>query len=177
MLSSNFARRRMSPLAAAVLSVSLLAGGSAFAQAQQAPAPTAGQIALAKQLVEVNGESRAFDGVIGNIVDGAAVSFLSTNPDLAKQLREAAIAVRPEFEKRKGEILQILATAYAGRFSEAELKEAVTFYRTPTGQRLVAERPAIFQQAMQGIQAWGAKLNAEAMERIRAEMRKKGYDL
>ncbi|MFG1433166.1 DUF2059 domain-containing protein [Xanthobacter sp. V2C-8] len=180
MRSSNFASRRFGLLMAAVVSVSVLGGalaGPGAALAQQAAAPTAVQIDLAKQLVEANGEVRAFDGVIANIVDGAALSFLSTNPDLAKQLREVAIAVRPEFEKRKPELLQILAVAYAARFSEAELKEALTFYQTPTGRKLVSDRPAIVQQAVQGVQGWGAQLNAQAVERVRAEMKKKGFDL
>ncbi|MFG1418478.1 DUF2059 domain-containing protein [Xanthobacter sp. V0B-10] len=180
MRSSNFASRRFGLLMAAAVSVSVLGGalaGPGAALAQQAAAPTAVQIDLAKQLVEANGEVRAFDGVIANIVDGAALSFLSTNPDLAKQLREVAIAVRPEFEKRKPELLQILAVAYATRFSEAELKEALTFYQTPTGRKLVSDRPAIVQQAVQGVQGWGAQLNAQAVERVRAEMKKKGFDL
>lgn len=180
MRSSNFTHRRFRLLAVAAVSVSVLAGALAapgMAVAQQAAAPTANQIALAKSLVEANGEAHAFDGVIANIVDGAALSFLSTNPDLAKQLRDVAIGLRPEFEKRKPEILQILATAYASRFSEAELKEALAFYNTPTGKKLVSDRPQIVQQAVQGIQAWGAQLNAQAMERVRAEMRAKGFQL
>jgi len=179
MRSSNFAHRRFGLLLAAAVSVSALSGtlaGPGAALAQPA-APSAAQLALARDLVEANGEAHAFDGVIANIVDGAALSFLSTNPDLAKQLREAAQAVRPEFEKRQPEILQILATAYATRFTEAELKEALAFYRTPTGRKLVTDRPAIVQQAVQGIQAWGAQLNAQAVERVRAEMRKKGFDM
>ncbi|MFG1394298.1 DUF2059 domain-containing protein [Xanthobacter agilis] len=179
MRSSNFAHRRFALLMAAAVSVSVLSGafvGPSLAVAQQA-APSPAQIALAKDLVEANGEAHAFDGVIANIVDGAALSFLSTNPDLAAQLRDVALAVRPDFEKRKPEILQILATAYASRFSETELKEALAFYRTPTGKKLVSDRPAIVQQAVQGIQAWGAQLNAQAVERVRAEMHKKGFDL
>ncbi|MFG1479189.1 DUF2059 domain-containing protein [Xanthobacter sp. V4C-4] len=179
MRCSNFAPRRLGLVMAAAVSVSVLAGAVSapgVALAQQA-APTPAQVALARDLVEANGEARAFDGVIANIVDGAALSFLSTNPDLAKQLRDVAIAVRPEFEKRQAEIIQILATAYASRFTEAELKEALAFFRTPTGKKLVTDRPAIVQQAVQGIQAWGAQLNAQAVERVRAEMRKKGFDL
>lgn len=177
---SSFAHRGLGAIAAAAVSVSILAGaslGAAPAFAQQAAAPSAAQLALAKDLVQANGEARAFDGVIANIVDGAALSFLSTNPDLAKQLRDVAIALRPEFEKRQAEILQIVATAYATRFTEAELKEALAFYRTPTGKKLVADRPALVQQAVQGIQAWGAQVNAEAVERVRAEMKKKGFDM
>ncbi|MFG1332918.1 DUF2059 domain-containing protein [Xanthobacter autotrophicus] len=153
-----------------------------FALAQQAqPAPAAkvspAHLQLARDLVAVNGEARAFEGIIPNIVDGAALSFLQTNPDLAKQLREVAIIVRPEFEARQSEIVDILAIAYTRHFTEAELKEAIAFYRTPTGAKLVQDRPIIVQEAVQGIQAWGAQVNAQAIERVRAEMRKRGVDL
>ncbi len=173
--------RRVSGLfAAAALSAALLAGsplGASVALAQQAAAPTTTQVDLARQLVMANGEARAFDGVIGNIVDGAALSFLQTNPDLVQNLREAAIAVRPEFEKRNGEIIDLLAKVYAQRFTEAELKDALAFYSSAVGKKLVQERPIIVQEALRQIQAWGAELNGEAVERVRAEMRKKGFDL
>ncbi len=171
-------------LAAALLAATLSGAGlvtgatPASAQAQPAAAqPSAAQIALATQLVEVNGEARAFDGVIPNLVDGAALSFLRTNPDLAKQLREVALALRPEFEKRKPEIIRILATVYAVRFTEQDLKDAIAFYQSPVGKKLVEDRPQIVNEAVQNIQAWGAQANAQAVERVRQEMKKKGVDL
>ncbi|GGF60514.1 hypothetical protein GCM10007301_20330 [Azorhizobium oxalatiphilum] len=139
--------------------------------------PTSSQLQVARELVEANGEVRAFDGVIPNLIDGAALGFLQTNPDLAKKLRDTALALRPEFEKRKSEIVDILATAYAQRFTEAELKEALAFYSTPVGKKLVSDRAQIVQQAVTSIQQWGAKLNSDAMNRIREEMKKQGYDL
>lgn len=184
MPSFRHPRRGSGLFAAAALSAALLAGsplGVSMAHAQPAAAPaaapSAAQIDLARQLVVANGEARAFDGVIGNIVDGAALSFLQTNPDLVQSLREAAIAVRPEFEKRNGEIIDLLAKVYAQRFSEAELKDALAFYSSAVGKKLVQERPIIVQEALRQIQAWGAELNGEAVERVRAEMRKKGFDL
>lgn len=154
----------------------VLSATGALAQAV-GPAPTPSQMQVARQLVEANGEARAFDGVIPNIVDGAALGFLQTNPDLAKQLRDSALAVKPEFEKRKGEIVDIIASAYASRFTEQELKDALAFYSSPVGKKMVSDRTQIVQQSVVNIQAWGGKLNAEAMERIRAEMKKLGYDL
>lgn len=172
-------------LGGTLLLAAAVCGATVSAEAQPAPQtaarpaakPSAAQLQLARDLVAANGEARAFDGVIPNLVDGAAASFLQTNPDLAKQLREVAILVRPEFEKRQGEIIDLLATAYAVRFTETELKEATAFYRTPTGVKLVQDRPVIVQEAVQGIQAWGAQLNALAVERVRMEMKKRGYDL
>jgi len=175
MRSSPFARRGARRLVAGVLAASLLAGGASVAFAQAAP--SAAQLALARDLVEANGEAHAFDGVIANIVEGAAASFLTTNPDLARPLREAAQTVLPEFVKRQDEIVQILSKAYASRFTDAQLKEALAFFRTPTGKKLVSDRTAIIQETVQSIQAWGGQLNAQAVERIRAEMKKKGYDI
>ncbi|WP_051356305.1 DUF2059 domain-containing protein [Azorhizobium doebereinerae] len=158
-----------------LFALGLMAQG-AFAQSVATP-PTASQMQVARQLVEANGEARAFDGVIPNLLDGAALGFLQTNPDLAKQLRDTALALRPEFEKRKGEIIDILATAYAQRFTEQELKDALAFFSTPVGKKLVTDRTQIVQQAVTSIQAWGGKVNADAMNRIREEMKKQGYDL
>lgn len=158
-----------------LFALGLMASG-ALAQTA-APAPSASQLQVARQLVEANGEVRAFDGVIPNLVDGAALGFLQTNPDLAKQLRDTALALRPEFEKRRTEMVDILATAYAQRFTEAELKEALAFYSTAVGKKLVTDRQQIVQQAVGNIQAWGAKMNTDAMNRIREEMKKQGHDL
>ncbi len=185
-------RGRLARVAALAIlaAVPALAGSAAHAQAQMAqapaapakppapaPAPSAAQMSLARELVSINGEARIFDGIVPSIVDGAARFFLQTNPDLVKPLTEAAAAVRPQFEQRQSEMLDLLAGIYATRFSEAELKEAIAFYRTPVGQKLVAERSVIFPQAMRSIQAWGATLNGEAVEAIRAEMKKRGHDL
>lgn len=162
---------------ALILGLALLSAPAAMAQAQTAAKPSAAQVALARQLVEANGEARAFEGVIPNIVDGAALSFVQTNPDLAKSLREVALSLRPEFEKRGSEIVDIIANVYASRFTDAELKEALAFYQTATGKKLVAERANIVQTTVQAIQAWGAQMNGLALQRIREEMKKRGVDL
>lgn len=181
MRAQTFARRAglglLAALAVTAAPLGLAPLRPVSASAQQAAQPSAALIAIAKELVVANGEARAFEGVISEIVNGAARSFVPTNPDLAKPLSDVAQMLRVEFEKRQAEVVQILASAYASRFTEAELKEALAFYRTATGKKLVADRPAIVQQTVQGIQVWGAQVNAEVLERVRAEMKKKGYDL
>ncbi|MFG1347338.1 DUF2059 domain-containing protein [Xanthobacter autotrophicus DSM 431] len=175
---AHFASRLV--LAAALSLAGTAALGVVPATAQQAaPAAkaTAAHLQLARDLVMANGEGRAFDGIIPNIVEGAERRYLQTNPDLAQKLRESAVEVAKELDKRKSEIVDLLAMSYASHFSEAELKEAIAFFRSPTGTKLVQDRPVIVQEAVQGIQAWGAQLNAQASELIRAEMKKRGVDL
>ena len=66
---------------------------------------------------------------------------------------------------------------YASRFSEQELKDALTFYRTPLGKKLIEQEPKILDQTMTDAQAWGDKLSQEVMNRMRAEMKKRGHEL
>ena len=164
-------------LALMLMAAPTLAQQPSSAPTAASPAPSAAALQMARELVQANGEAHAFDGVITNLLDGAALGFLQTNPDLAPQLREVAQALRPEFEPHQKDIIDILATAYASRFSEAELKDALAFFKSAVGQKLVTDRPAIVQQAVQAMQVWGARMNAEAMDRIRAEMKKRGYSL
>jgi hypothetical protein len=69
------------------------------------------------------------------------------------------------------------AWLFATRFSEAELKEIVTFYRTSTGKKVINEEPAVFDDAINGLKGWQEKLAEEVIGRFRAEMKKRGHDL
>ena len=42
---------------------------------------------------------------------------------------------------RKAELQQKLARTYAQHFTEQELKDAIAFYRTPLGKKLVERSP------------------------------------
>src|SRR5262245_3079813 len=105
--------------------------------APKGPPPSAAQVQLAREIIDASGAARAFDGVIPTIMQQAYGSFLQQNPDLQKPLVEAINAIRGDFEKRQPEIVAIMANAYASHFTEAELKELIGFYRSPTGQKLV----------------------------------------
>ncbi|MBS7541306.1 DUF2059 domain-containing protein [Ancylobacter lacus] len=169
------------------LAVLMLAGGlagvasPALAQTAPAPAatpaPSAANIALGKELLSVNGESKSFDSLIRGIIEQAAASFVQANPDLIRELRDVANALVPQYESRRSEIDDILARAYAVNFTEAELKEMIVFYKTPTGKKLVEKRQALLDQGMRGIQAWGGQFAKEMEVKVREEMKKRGYTI
>src|ERR1044071_3498696 len=120
---------------AGALAVALGAlASAAFAQqpAPKGPPPSAAQLQAARDIIDASGAGRAFDGVIPTIMQQAYAAFLQQNPDLQKPLVEAITAIRGDFEKRQPEIVALMATAYASHFTEAELKELLTFYRSPT---------------------------------------------
>jgi len=69
------------------------------------------------------------------------------------------------------------AKRYAQRFSEAELKEMVTFYKTPTGKKMQAQEPLVLDETFNFIRQWGPRVAEDVMNRYRAEMKKKGHNL
>lgn len=148
--------------------------GIGAAQAQQ---PTPGALAAAKELIEIKGAAAMFDPVVAGVVETVKNNFLQTNTSLAKDLNEVATLLRGEFAPRRAEVMNEVATVYAQRFTEQELKEVVAFYKTPTGKKFVMEEPLAIDQSLQRAQAWSQRLAEEVLSRFRAEMKKRGHTL
>jgi len=159
-------------LRAGVLAIALAGvAGAAWAQS----APSAANVKIAREIVLASGATRAFEGAVPSIMQQALSIFVQQNPDLQKELLGTAEALRPEFEKRASEIVDIIARAYAGRFSEAELKTILSFYQSDVGKKFVAQLPAVLDEGFTRTQEWGAKLSEEVVVRMRTEMKKKGH--
>jgi hypothetical protein len=151
-----------------------LQGLAGAALAQQ---PSAGAIAAARELVELKGGGQMFDPVIAGIVEQTKGALLQTNPQLAKDLTEVATTLRAEFSPKRAELIGEAAKRYAQRFSEPELKELVTFYKSPTGKKMQAQEPQVLDETFNFIQQWAPRVGEEIMNRFRAEMKKKGHNL
>jgi len=155
--------------------VALLAGLLAFAGVGRAQTPAA--IAAAKELITLKGGATMFDPLIPGVIESAKNMLLPTNPQLAQPLNEVALQLRKEYDPKRAEILTEVAKIYAGRFTEQELKELVAFYKTPLGKKVVTEEPIALDQSLKAAQAWATQFSDLVLERIRAEMKKKGYNL
>ena len=86
-------------------------------------------------------------------------------------------ALIPEFAKRKEEIADIVAQAYAAKFSEAELKELLAFYNSPIGRKVNSELANIMQDAFNKTQQWSGQVSQQLVDRVKAEMKKKGHNI
>ena len=154
----------------------LIAGG--LMGAAQAQAPSASALAAAKELVELKGGNKMFDPIIVNVVDQTRTALLRTNPQLTKELNEVASAVVVEYASKRAELMAEAAKFYANHFSEQELKDMTTFYRSTLGKKMLAQEPLVLDETFSYVQQqWAPKFAAEVMARIRAEMRKRGHQL
>jgi uncharacterized protein len=147
--------------------------------ATPAPAqpPSAGAVSAARELVELKGAGQMFDPIIINIVEQTKGALLQTNPQLNKDLNDVSATLRGEFVQRRNELLSEAAKFYAQRFTEAELKDLVTFYKTPIGRKMVQQEPQALDDTFKFVEQWATRIGEDVMNRFRAEMKKKGHTL
>lgn len=149
----------------------------AFSGAAHAQQPSAAAVAVAKELLDLKGAARMFDPLVPGIIETVKNNYLQTNPALFKDLSDVAAQLRTELAPKRAEVINQVATLYAQRFSEQELKDVVAFYKTPVGKKFVTEEPTVIEQSLATAQNWSQKLSEEVLSRFRAEMKKKGHDL
>jgi hypothetical protein len=149
---------------------------AAHAQAPT-PAPTAGAVAAARELIVIKGGAAMFEPVIPGVIETAKNSLVPTNPNLTKELNDVAAQLRKDYESKKAELVYEVALIYAAHFTEPELKELVAFYKSPLGQKMLKEEPLALDQSMKKAQSWSSDFSDSVLARIRSEMAKKGHPL
>lgn len=159
-------------VAAAFLVLALASMAPALAQQ-----PSATALSTAKELLAVKGAMSIYDPLVNGIVEKAKLVFLRTNPTLGKDLNEIAAKLRAEYSPRIAEVVNETARLYAVRFSEQELKDALAFYKSPLGRKLIAEEPGLAENSMKFAGGWAEKLAEEVVAKMRAEMKKRGHEI
>jgi uncharacterized protein len=149
---------------------------AAHAQAPT-PAPTAGAVAAARELIVVKGGAAMFEPVIPGVIETAKNSLVPTNPNLTKELNDVAAQLRRDYEGKKAELVYEVALIYAKHFTDQELKELVAFYKSPLGQKMLKEEPLALDQGLKRAQDWSQDFSEAVLVRIRTEMAKKGHPL
>jgi uncharacterized protein len=157
-----------------LLAVALFAFTPA-AHAQQKP--SAAEMATANELIKITGATNLFAPLIAGVIEQAKTPFLEQNPALAKELNEIAIKLRAEFAPRFSELTTEVASLYATRFTEPELKAILAFYQSPTGKKLLAQQPRIIDTSMAFAQNWANKLSDEVVSKMREELKKRGHPM
>ncbi len=158
----------------AVLIGGALALALSSAKAQEV-AP--GHLAAARELVTLTGISRSFDAMVPQMMDQLERTLKTTRPEIAKDLAATMKSLEPEFGKGADEMLTTSARIVAKYMNEAELKDSLTFFKSPAGKKYVDMQPQMLDQLVVAMQGWSEKLSASMMTRVREEMKKKGHDI
>lgn len=148
-----------------------MAGGQAMAQNAN-PSPAA--MASAKEILDLKKASGIYANAIPNIVQRTMDTLMQTNLNYQQDLKEVALIIAKKMAGREKEIGDGMAKIYATEFTEQELKDLVTFYKSPLGQKLLNTEPKAIAESMQYMQGWAQKFSEEVNGEFRAEMRKRG---
>lgn len=151
-----------------------LAISSPAAHAQQ---PSAAALSTAKEIVKVTGATSLFDPLIVGVIEQAKLLFLQQDPSLNRDLNEIAAKLRADLAPRFDELVNEVARNYATNFTESELKDILTFYKSPAGAKLVAEQPKVVDASLKFAQTWANALSDTVIAKMREELKKKGHAL
>jgi hypothetical protein len=166
-----------------------LAGAAAQAQqpaakqaAPAAPAPalkpaSPAALAAAKEILAMKNAGAMYASAVPNIVDQTKNALVQSNLNYQKDLNEVAIIVARNLAGKEQEIGEGMAKIYANEFTEQELKDLVTFYKSPLGQKLLATEPRAIQFSMSYMNQWGQIFAQTVNEQFRAEMKKRGKEI
>jgi len=113
-------------------------------------------------------------------------------PMLMKSLKPVVTQNRPEVEKdfdaimpvmidsalaRTNELVDLMAAVYARNFTVQELRDITSFYRTPTGQKLLEKMPTVMPEAMTAGQQFARSIVGDMQQRMIEELRKRGHNI
>jgi uncharacterized protein len=172
-----------------ILSAAGLAVGLALtavpAEAQQKNAPAAvplkpaspAALAAAKEILTMKNAAAMYANAVPNLVEQTKNVLLQSNLNYQKDLNEVAVIVAKNLAGREKEIGDGMAQVYANEFSEQELKDLVTFYKSPLGQKLLSTEPRAIQFSMSYMNQWAQAFAETINGQFRAEMKKRGKEI
>ncbi|XIA63401.1 DUF2059 domain-containing protein [Bradyrhizobium sp. TZ2] len=174
-------------LSAAGLALGLaLTGVPAEAQQKNGPAPAAipglkpgtpAALAAAKEILTMKNAGAMYANAVPNLVEQTKNVLLQSNLNYQKDLNEVAVVVAKNLAGREKEIGEGMAQVYANEFTEQELKDLVTFYKSPLGQKLLASEPRAIQFSMSYMNQWAQTFAETINGQFRAEMKKRGKEI
>ena len=144
-------------------------------QAEQPKQISPAAVALATQLLELKGGIGAFDAAIEGVITHHKGNLLQINPNLTRDIDATAQTIRADAAARRQELRSEIARGYASVFTEQDLKDMIEFYKTPLGKKMIDGEPKAGEESTKRAQVWIDKYAGEVIEKMRAEMRKKGH--
>lgn len=151
--------------------------GLSTAQAQEAAKPTATHLQAARAMIDSSGMGRSFVALLPQFLAEAKASLTATRPEITKDLDAVIVQLNKEFAPQVEDLQMAASHSIAARFTEAEVKDLDTFFRSPLGKKYVEEQPKMLDGIFRAMQDWGQATSLMLMDRIRTEMKKRGHEL
>ncbi len=169
----NAVARYCRPAFAVCLLATLVASAPSSAETGDGEAAKRQQI---REIMRLAGTMEITDQMLDSTIVQLAAVYEHLNPEEGPAL----VAIlqnefRDVFDERSREFEEVLVDIYDEHFTAQETADLLTFYRSPLGQRMLEELPAIVSKATLAGQEFGRQVAAEAYDRANILMRSRGY--
>lgn len=168
-------RRLCAPAMGLAMLAAVVAGTPSFAQEDQ-DIPRA-HMALAQQAIELSGAAAGFDDILPLVAEQTKGLFIRSNPALTQEIETVTDEVALEFARKRADLDITIQGVWARRFSEDELTEIITFYKSPVGSKLARLSPEMLALSVGAAKQWSDELSTTLVTRVREEMQKRGHQL
>ncbi len=143
--------------------------------AQPAPPPRpASAVAAATELLAIKKAGSVYQNIVPTVVQRTKDAILQNNLNYQKDLDEVAVKLAGELANKREEIAKAMALIYATNFTEQELKDLITFYKSPLGQKFLEQEPKSITGSLAFMNDWANLFSNEVAAKFRAEMRARG---
>ena len=140
--------------------------------------PNAAQLSLAAEILEVTKTKARMNDMADMMVPPVMGLVRELNPKADSQILTVfQAAFRNELQAETGSLMTEMAGSYARHLSEADMRAVLAFDKSPAGQRLPQEMPAIGKENVRLGQARGREARLRAAEKAAAQFRDKGLKI
>jgi uncharacterized protein len=147
------------------------------------PMPRAGlaaedETADVRQILEITGAEKNIIAMIDATLPQILALLRKANPNIPQDLIDQfQTDGRAEFVRSLPQFTEQMIKVVTSVYTPDEVKQLLAFYKSPLGQKMIAQTPYIAQQGRAIGQAWGQQVGARVVEQLRHTAKQKGYDL
>lgn len=167
-------------LAAALAVIPVLPAAS---RAQTAPTPadrkaiTEQRLEAAKRLMVAMGAEHRFGRIAHAVAKRLAATLKRQHPARAEAIDNVYAVVATRLTDRSRDAIALIAPLYAEKFTLVELNEAINFYRSPVGRKIISSQTDIARRSLALGAVWGGRIGRQMQHAVLAELARRGIDL
>jgi hypothetical protein len=155
---------------ATVLLVGLSIGAASAAQS----AVTAGQLTAAKELMALTHAEDNTRAVAKRLEPRVVETLKSRSPAFAAHQTEFEAEYTKELESGLPIAMNTEANYYAQHYSEDELRQLISFYKTPLGQKILSEGGKLTSELEATALVWSTQAGIRALQAVMPTEQTKG---
>ncbi len=128
------------------------------------PPPDPARVAAARDLLEVTGVTKQWDGMVDAMSRGFAKGANADNSEVGKKLSEQFDTSMKKLLEYKDQMITDFANLYAETFTAEEMKTVADFYRSGAGAKFISKTPELMHKGAE----IGMKYSAKIADEVRA---------